>query len=232
MEAIANFIGSLFKESGRRPKPTKEVLAELERARKTPAPPPPPIAIKPLKIRSEQDWNEYQKKLNELDKLNQFVAKNVDDPNWKWFSKSLEKVKKDILKITPNEFNEYTTEQIVSATVDMSKKFIAALDSCGRTIKNPMKDSSSARELSDLIEKYLLGLGIRPMNFKPGDDYEKWADLGMSSTPFTEKTSDSRKHNTLKEIFIQPHFLSYINEHDNETRRVFGGQCAVYVFQG
>lgn len=221
-------IASLFKETGRKQIPsTKEVLEDLEKARRTPEKQSP---TSPVKIRSKQDWNNYLKKLSGLNELDKFAEKNSDD--WRWFVKSLEKVKKDILKMTPTEFDEYTTEAVVTATVNMSKKFIAALDSCGRTIENPSKDSTAAQELSNLIEKYLLGLGIRSMNFKVGDDFEKWADLELSEPPIIEGTSDRRKHNTLKAIYVQPHFIDYIDEHDKKAQRVFGGQCAAYAFRG
>ena len=133
--------------------------------------------------------------------------------------------------MTPTEFDEYTTEAVVTATVSMSKKFIAALDSCGRTIKNSSKDSTAAQELSKLIEEYLSGLGIRSMNFKAGSDFEEWADLELSEPPIIESTFDRRKHNTLKEIYVQPHYIEFIDEHDKKVRRVFGGQCAAYAFR-
>lgn len=230
MNAISSFIDLLFGETGRKPKSTKEVIKELEQAKKIPVTPPPPPKIQPLKIRSRQDWNDYLKKLSGLNELDKFAERNSDA--WKWFVKSLEKVKKDISKMTPTEFDEYTTEAVVTATVSMSKKFIAALDSCGRTIKNSSKDSTAAQELSKLIEAYFLRLGIRSMNFKAGSDFEEWADLELSEPPIIESTFDRRKHNTLKEIYVQPHYIEFIDEHDKKVRRVFGGQCAAYAFRG
>ena len=230
---VINFIKSLFAKSGRKPpqatKPveaTREVIKRVEETKKAPAAPPPMKQMPPLQIRSEREWKDFEKKLYKLNKLDQFVAKNSAE--WKWFAKSLDKVKKDISKMTPEEFDEYTTEAVVTATVNMSKKFLAALDSCGRTINNPTKDSTAAKELYNLIEEYLSGLGIRSMNFKAGDDYEEWADLGMPEMPITEVTNDKNKYNTLKEIYIQPHFIEYLDEHDKKARRVFGGQCAAY----
>ena len=230
---IQEFIASLFNETGRKKIPsTKEVLKGLEEEKKNPpqSRTPPPVSVKPLKIRSRQDWNDYLKKLSGLDALYKFAEKNPDD--LRWFVKSLDKVNKDISKMTPSEFDEYTTENVVTATVSMSKKFIAALDSCGRTIKNPAKNSTAAQELCNLIEQYLSGLGIRSMNFKVGGKFEEWADLELSEPPIIENTSDRRKHNTLKEIYVQPHFIDYIDEHDKKVRRVFGGQCAAYAFRG
>ena len=225
---IQELIASLFKKTGRKQTTsTQEVVERIKKAKDTP---PPPVSVKPLRIRSKQDLNDYLKKLSRLDALYKFAEKNPDD--WRWFVKSLEKVKKDILKMTPTEFDEYTTETVVTATVSMSKKFIAALDSCGRTIKNSSKDSTAAQELYNLIEEYLLGIGIRSMNFKVGDDFEKWADLELSEPPIIEGTSDKRKHNILKEIYVQPHFIDYIDEHDKKAQRVFGGQCAAYAFRG
>ena len=237
---VVNFIESLFVKSERKPprpakqtrpvEATRELTKRLEETKKAPAPPKPPKQILPLKIRSEHDWNDFKKKLCKLDAPERFVAKNFAE--WKWFAKSLDKVKQDISKMTPQDFNEYTTEEVVTATVNMSKKFLAALDSCGRTIKNPTKDSTEAKELSKLISEYLLGIGIRPMNFKVGDDYDEWADLEMSETPIIEGTNDRKKHNTLKEIYVQPHFIEYLDEHDKKARRVFGGLCATYAFRG
>ena len=229
MDAISSFIDLLFGETGRKSKSTKEVIEDIERAKRIYAPPPVKVS-KPLMIRSKQDWNNYLKKLSELDALYKFAEKNSD--NLRWFVKSLDKVKKDISKMTPTEFDEYTTEAVVTATVSMSKKFIAALDSCGRTIKNPSKDSTAAKELYNLIENYLLGIGIHSMDFKVGGDFDKWADLELSEAPIIEGTSDKRKHNTLKAIYVQPHYIEFINEHDKKERRVFGGQCAAYAFRG
>lgn len=233
--SIPEFIASLFKETGRKQFPsTKKVLEELEKAKETYAMqqpmPPVTVSVKPLRIRSEQDWNDYLKKLSGLNALYKFAEKNSGD--WRWFVKRLEKVKKDLSKMTPTEFDEYTTEAVVTATVNMSKKFIDVLDTCGRTIKNSSKDSTAARELSNLIEDYFLRLGIRSMNFKAGGDFDEWADLAMSEQPIIESTSDRRKHNTLKEIYVQPHYIDYIDEHDKKVQRVFGGQCSAYSFRG
>ena len=244
---VKNFLISLFGKSvddkGRKPpqstKPVEATRELTERFKETKrkdvktatvSPPPSMKTIPPLQIRSEREWKDFEKKLCKLDKFERFVAKNSAD--WKWFAKSLDKVKKDISKMTPTEFDEYTTETVVTATVNMSKKFIAALDSCSRTIKNPTKDSTAAQELYNLIEEYLSELGICPMDFKAGDAYEKWADLGMSEMPIIEGTTDKSKHNKLKEIYIQPHFIYYLDEHDKKARRVFGGSCATYAFRG
>ena len=229
MDAISSFIDLLFGETGRKSKSTKEVIEDIERAKRIYAPPPVKVS-KPLMIRSKQDWTDYLKKLSRLNDLDKFAEKNSDD--FRWFVKSLEKVKKDISRMTPTEFDEYTTETVVTATVSMSKKFIAALDSCGRTIENPLKDSTAAKELYNLIENYLLGIGIHSMDFKVGGDFDKWADLELSEAPIIEGTSDKRKHNTLKAIYVQPHYIEFINEHDKKERRVFGGQCAAYAFRG
>ena len=67
------------------------------------------------------------------------------------------------------------------------------------------------------------------MNFKIGDSYDDWADLGLTEQPGIESTFYVSKYNTLKEIYVQPHYLDFIDEHDEKKRRVFGGKCAIYV---
>ncbi len=183
----------------------------------------------PLNIRDKNSWAEYKNRLQDIGKLEQFAENNADD--FRVFVSKLTRIKRAIAKIKPEEFNEYTTATIVDATIDMAKNFIDVLENCDRTIKNPKKDSTAAKELCNLIEEYLSRLGIHPMDFKVGGDYVEWADLGMSETPIIESTNDIRKHDTLKEITVQPHFIHYIDEHDKKVRRVFGGQCVAYAYK-
>ena len=188
-----------------------------------------PKAEIPLSIRDENSWQEYKNRLLDIGKLEQFAQNN--SANFYSLTSKLNRIKKAIDKINPQEFNEYTTEIIVNKTVDIAKEFMDSLENCNRTINNPRKNSSAAKKLSSLIKEYLAGLGIRPMDFKIGGNYEEWADLGMSETPMIESTDDMKKHNTLKEIYVQPHFIDYLDEHDKEIRRVFGGRCVAYAYK-
>ena len=131
----------------------------------------------------------------------------------------------------PEEFDEYTTGKVVTETVKIFKRLMVALDSCDREIKNPKKNSAEAENLKNLIEEYLQKVGVKTMNFKSGDDYDDWADLGMDVNVLTENTEDENKHNKLKEIYVQPHFLYFADEHGQKEKRIFGGSCAVYVFE-
>ena len=69
------------------------------------------------------------------------------------------------------------------------------------------------------------------MHFKAGDNYEKWAELGMSENVMMEHTEDKSKHETLCEIYVQPHYFKYIDEYGQLKQRIFGGNCSVYVFE-
>ena len=182
-----------------------------------------------LSVRDENSWQEYKKRLQDIGKLEQFAQNNSD--NFHSFASKLSKIKKAIDKINPQEFNEDTTETIVDKTVDIAKEFMSFLETCNRIINNPRKNSADAQELYNLIEEYLSGLGIRSMDFKAGGNYEEWADLGMSGKPIIEPTTDKSKRNKLKEIYIQPHFIYYLDEHDKKERRVFGGSCATYAYK-
>ena len=188
-----------------------------------------PQAETPLNIRDEKTWQEYKTRLLDIDKLERFSQNNSD--GFYSLASKLSRIRRAVYKIRPEEFNEYTTETIVDKAVDIAKEFMDSLENCNRTINNPKKSSTAAQELSDLIEEYLAGLGIRPMAFKVGDKYEEWADLGMSETPIIDTTNDRKKHNTLKEIYVQPHFIEYLNEHDKKARRVFGGRCVAYGYK-
>ena len=182
-----------------------------------------------LNVRDENSWQEYKKRLQDIGKLEQFAKNN--SANFHSFAARLSKIKKAIDKINPQEFDEYTTETIVDKTADIAKEFMSFLETCNRTINNPRKNSADAQKLYNLIEEYLSGLGIRSMNFEVGGNYEEWADLGMSEQPITEDTNDKKKHNILKEINVQPHFIEYLNEHDKKARRVFGGRCVAYAYK-
>ena len=183
----------------------------------------------PLNIRDENSWLKYKSRLKDIGKLKLFAEKNPVE--FKTLASKLKKIETAIEKITPDEFDEYTTETITDKTIEAVKEFIDVLDTCRRKIKNPSKDSTAAQELYTLIEEYLSRCGIRSMNFKAGDDYNTWADLSMSEMPMTEKTFDSRKHNSLKEVYVQPHYIEFINEHDKKVRRVFGGRCVAYAYE-
>ncbi|MBR6713553.1 MAG: hypothetical protein IKI76_11250 [Selenomonadaceae bacterium] len=183
----------------------------------------------PLNIRDESSWLKYNSRLKDIGKLKLFAEKNPVE--FKIFASRLKRIETAIDKIKPNEFDEYTTGTIADKTVELVKEFIDVLDTCRRKIGNPLKNTVAAKELYNLIEEYLSGLGIRSMNFKVGDDYNEWADLAMSETPIIESTSDRRKHNVLKEIYVQPHYIEFINEHDKKVRRVFGGRCVAYAYK-
>lgn len=183
----------------------------------------------PLNIRDESSWLKYKSRLKNIGKLKLFAKKNPVE--FKIFASRLNRIENAIDKIKLDEFDEYTTETITDKTVEIVKGFIDVLDNCRHKIGNPAKNSIAAKELYNLIEEYLSGLGIRSMNFKVGDDYNEWADLAMSEQPIIEGTSEKRKHNTLKEIHVQPHYIEFINEHDKKIRRVFGGRCVAYAYE-
>ena len=187
----------------------------------------PPKFEKYLNFRTYADWSEYRGKLDAVDALDYFAAKRRG--GLEWFEVSLNKFKADIQKIKPEIFNEETTEKIVEGVITAAKNLIKALEDCDRAIRNPNKNSAPYEKLRGLIERYFEGIEIKRMNFKPGDSYDAWADLGLTEQPGIESTFYVYKFNTLKEIYVQPHYLEFIDEHDEIRRRVFGGKCAVYV---
>ena len=179
-----------------------------------------------LKISSQQDFDAYKLKLQDLTALKNFVDRQGD--KFKWLK--VDKIEADVNNFAPPEFDNYATGKVVDNVVKIAKRFMGALDSCEREIKNPQKDSSAAVELKNLIEKYLQGVGIFTLNFKVGDDYSGWADLGMDGEVFTVPAGERRLHNKLKDIFVLPHYIDFENEHGAKDRRIFGGTCVVYVF--
>ena len=234
IQTTRNFLNELLGSSNKTSIPsrkniptTSELLKNLEEEKNKPAKKIPPVEEKEIivEIRNLDDWNKYKSRLKKIDKLKNFVA--AQGENLKWFK--IHKFEDDLNNFQPSEFDNYTTEKVVNKTAGILQRFMAALDSCNREIKNPTKNSAVSQELKNLIEEYLKGIGIKTMNFKPGDNYDDWADLGMDEQPITEKTFDRKKQGTLKEIYVQPHFLYFINEHGEKKQRIFGGSCAVYV---
>ena len=236
IQATRNFLNELFGSSTRTSIPsrknipsTRELLKNLETDKNKPAKKISPVEEKEIivEIRNLEDWNKYKSQLQKIDKLKNFAA--AQGENLKWFK--IYKFENDLNNFQMSEFDNYTTEKVVNETVRMIQRFMNALDSCNREINNPLKNSAVSQELKNLIEEYLKGIGVKSMNFKPGDNYDVWADLGMDGETITEKTFDRSKQNTLKEIYVQPHFLVFIDEHGEKEKRIFGGSCAVYVFE-
>ena len=236
IQTTRNFLNKLLGSSNKTSIPsrknipvTRKLLKNLEEEKNKPAKKIPPVEEKEIivEIRNLDDWNKYKSRLEKIDKLKNFVA--AQGENLKWFK--IHKFEDDLNNFQPSEFDNYTTEKVVNKTAGILQRFMAALDSCNREIKNPTKNSAVSQELKNLIEEYLKSVGVNAMNFKPGDNYDDWADLGMEELPITKKTKYIEKHNTLKEIYVQPHFLYFVNENEQKERRIFGGTCSVYVFE-
>ena len=230
-------ISALIERIETQEKTISTLIKRIERLEnsKTPAEPPTippaepeqPAEPKILKISSQQDFDNYKLKLQNLTVLKKFVAAHTG--KFKWFK--IDKIEAEVNKIAaPADFDNYTTEKVADNVVKIAKRFMSALDSCEREIKNPQKDSTATVELKALIEKYLQSVGIFALNFKSGDDYSDWADLGMDGEVFTVPAGERRLNNRLKNIFVQPHYLDFENEHGEQDRRIFGGTCEVYVF--
>ena len=256
---IEGLINDLHRKSGRKtyskPKTVarKELLNDLEtESQKMPSIPtlpptiptetteipesqesPEPPQIYPLNLNGvsgEQSWLEHKNNMQNLKKIDDFIDENQNE--YEWFGNTIKKIKNDIQKMgDPETFDQYTTEKAADYTVKIARRFTGAIDSCNRVLKNPNKDPNKAKELKSLIEEYLSNIGVESMHFKAGDNYEKWAELGMSENVMMEYTEDKSKHETLCEIYVQPHYFKYIDEYGQLKQRIFGGNCSVYVFE-
>ena len=179
---------------------------------------------------AEVSWLEHKNNLQNLKKIDDFIEKNQDE--YEWFESTIQKIRNDIQKITdPETFDKDTIEKVADYTIKIAKRFTGAIDSCNRVLKNPNKDTNKAKELKSLIEEYLLNIGVKSLHFNAGDDYEKWAELGMGDHVMIEHTEDKNKHETLCEIYVQPHYFKYIDESGQVKQRIFGGNCSVYAFE-
>lgn len=249
---IEGLINDLHNKSGRKKyiKPKNIVKTELlndvetESPKVSPIPtlPPtmPPIEIipelpqiYPLDLNgtsAEESWLEHKDNLQNLKKLDDFIEKNQNE--YEWFESTIKKIKNDIQKMAvPETFDKDTIDKVANYTIKIAKRFTGAIDSCNRVLKNPNNDLNKAKELKSLIEEYLSNIGVKSMHFNAGDDYEKWAELGMADHVMIEHTEDKSKHETLCEVYVQPHYFKYVDESGQVKQRVFGGNCSVYAFE-
>ena len=138
-------------------------------------------------------------------------------------------VKKVFQKI--REFDEETTDIIVIGIVKLvENNLLSYLKGCylGMKGNNSEDRKEFYRKFADVMEQYLQSIGI----------YEKRIDVGVSIREnnlidmfklITKPTDDERLIGKIDEIELQPHYIKFINEDEEEDFYYLEGSCVVFA---
>lgn len=185
-----------------------------------PSPPPPPPKKIVISVKSEADWQNIMNKINNFAAIDEFLAKT----EFNSLSVALSKAKKDAAGFkTPAEIDEQASEKAVKNIEKIAERFLGIFEEISKT------NYDKHREAKHIITAYLENLGVEFLNFKEGDYYEDWADLGMRPNIIKTFTSDKNLLGKLAKIRVQPLKITYIDQYEDESERVFGGRANLYA---
>lgn len=183
-------------------------------------------------IRNENDLNKYKDEVKNISAIINFLIDNNFGKQYvKYMNQYRERVEKVFQRV--DEVDEETTDIIVNKIVKLVKNnLLSYLKGCylGMNGNNSEEQKVFYRDFADIIEQYLQSIGI----------YEKKINVGMSVKEndiiemfqlITKPTSDKSLINKINEIELQPHYIKFINEDDEEDFYYIEGLCVVFVKQ-
>lgn len=190
------------------------------------------LSEKVICIRDENDLDNYKEKVKNVSTITDFLMNNNLGKQYvKYIYQYIERVDKVFQKF--DEIDEETTGIIVNKLVKLVKStLLSYLKGCCLGIhgNNDEEQKVFYREFANVIEQYLQSIGI----------YEKRINVGISIKEddiiemfklITKPTSDERLVNKINEIELQPHYIKYINEDEEENYYYIEGLCVVFVKQ-
>ena len=203
------------------------------KSKKRPFPPvKPKLSVKEyvINIRNEHDLNNYKEKVQNVSVITDFLrSNNFGEQYVKYIEKYAERTEKVFQKI--KEFDEETTDIIVTGIVKLvENNLFSYLKGCylGMNGNNSEERKEFYRKFADVMEQYLQSIGI----------YEKRTNVGVSIREnnlidmfklITKPTDDERLINKIDEIELQPHYIKFINEDEEEDFYCLEGLCIVFV---
>ena len=181
-------------------------------------------------IRNESDLNDYMKKVQDISVIADFLNNNAFGEQYvKYMDKYIERTKKFSQGI--NEFDEETTDKVVQKIIKLVENNLLSYlkgSYSGMREKNSEEKKEFYRNFADVIEQYLQSIGI----------YEKKINIGVSIREndiidifetIPKPTNNERLINKIDEIGLQPHYIKFINEDDEEGIYYIKGSCVVFV---
>lgn len=187
---------------------------------------------KVIRIRNENDLDNYKEEVKNVSTITDFLIDNNFGKQYvKYIYQYVERVDKVFQKI--DEIDEETTDIIVSKIVKLVKNnLLSYLKGCYLGIhgNNSEEQKVFYQKFANIIEQYLQSIGI----------YEKKINIGISIKEddiidmfqlITKPTNDESLINKINEIELQPHYIKFINEEDEEDFYYIEGLCVVFVKQ-
>lgn len=185
-----------------------------------------PLTENVINIKNHSDWQEIFDKLHKLSGFEEFT----NNPQFNWIKVRIDRVRGELDKMQPPE--NFEDEEL---NFNLAKKIKSVATAMLEIISNCDSatniDTVGKQNLKNLVENYLIALGIKQENFSAGDSFETWAELSMQNSYLTESTYDHNLHNKIKNIEIQPRIIYYVNDNGEVDKFIFGGLCTVYTIK-
>lgn len=190
------------------------------------------LSEKVICIRDENDLDNYKEKVKNVSTITDFLMNNNFGKQYvKYIYQYVDRVNKVFQKI--DEIDEETTDIVVNKIVKLVKNnLLSYLKGCylGMHGNNSEEQKVFYQKFANIIEQYLQSIGI----------YEKKINIGISIKEddiidmfqlITKPTNDENLINKINEIELQPHYIKFINEDDEEDFYYIEGLCVVFVKQ-
>ncbi len=181
-----------------------------------------------IRIENEMEWQDCINKLKDMSGINsalQDVSEKLRQPT----KKRLTNAEKLLCNVKiPDDVDELS-EEMANLIYKVCNELIVPWKSCHRE-KNPKAPATEA--LMKAIEEYFTKAKVGRKSFKPGDDYDRWADLGMDGGVTSYKADYDDQHNTLRTVESQPLVIRYQEKDQPVCELFFGGECTVWSREG
>ena len=183
-----------------------------------------------INIRSESDLNDYMRKVQDISVITDFLNNSAFGKQYvKYMDRYVERTNKISQGI--NEFDEETTDKVVQKIINLVKNNLlnylkGAYSGMGENNSEDRKEFY--RNFADVIEQYLQSIGI----------YEKKINVGVSIKEnnlvnifkfIIKPVNDERLIDKIDKIELQPHYIKFINEDDEEGLYYLEGSCIIFA---
>lgn len=176
-----------------------------------------------IDIKNVEDWENFVSKLNDLRGFEEFLF----DKPLQWLSVQISRVRETLKKLsTPNDFSDDELNFNLAKKVRDVTEFMLNIWQSSTSAKD--LDENSRAQLKNLVEQYIEKIGVDKENFQPGDSFDDWAKLNMSSSFNQIATTDITAVGKIASVTIQPHIIYYIGENGEVEKIIFGGYCTTY----
>ena len=190
------------------------------------------LSEKVICIRDENDLNNYKEEVKNVSTITDFLMNNNLGKQYvKYIYQYVDRVNKVFQKI--DEIDEETTDIVVNKIVKLVKNnLLSYLKGCylGMHGNNSEEEKVFYQKFANIIEQYLQSIGIYEKKINTGISIKEDDIIDMFQL-ITKPTNDENLINKINEIELQPHYIKFINEDDEEDFYYIEGLCVVFVKQ-